>query len=62
MRGFFIRRPTASRAWPMRSVSCAILGATLLVAFGGEARAQFGDDVSSKIEKLFREGVDLFEM
>ena len=62
MRGFFIRRPTAGRAWPMRPVSCAALAVTVLAAFGGEARAQFGDDVSSKIEALFRKGVDFFEM
>jgi HEAT repeat protein len=34
----------------------------VIVAFGGDARAQFGDDVSSRVEKAFREGVDLFEM
>jgi tetratricopeptide (TPR) repeat protein len=62
MRGFFNRRPAAGRAWLMRSVSCATLAVAAIVAFGGQAQAQYGDDVSSKVEALFREGVDLFEM
>ncbi len=62
MRGFFIQRPTAGRAWLLRPLSCAALAAVVFAAFGGDARAQFGDDVSAKIEATFREAVDLFEM
>jgi len=62
MRGFFVLRSSASRAWPMRSMSCAALAVVAVIALGGQANAQFGEDVSSKVEALFREGVDLFNM